>query len=139
MGRLVRFGVSIDAGLLKGFDRRNARKGYANRSEAIRDLVRDVLVGEVLDADRGETVGVVSMVYDHHRMEMPKHMADVQHRRHSLIVATTHVHLDAHNCLEVLILRGRAEDVRHLGDRLVSMRGVKHGKMFLTTTGKHLT
>ena len=84
-------------------------------------------------------MGAVSLVFDHHRLELPKHLADVQHKKHGLIVATTHVHLDEHNCLEVVILKGRAREVQRLADQLVSRRGVKHGKLFLTTTGKLLS
>ena len=139
MGHLVRFGVSIDADLLEKFDKLNARKGYENRSEALRDLVRECLVAEEWGKQSGETVAVVSLVFDHHKLELPKQLADVQHKKHTLIVASTHVHLDAHNCLEVVILRGKAKEVQALGDQLVSRRGVKHGKMFLTTTGKRLS
>jgi CopG family nickel-responsive transcriptional regulator len=139
MSELVRFGVSVDDDLLKRFDARNKRKGYVNRSEAIRDLIRECLVEEEWRTTRGETVGVVSLVFDHERMELSKTLTHAQHRRHALIVATTHVHLDQHNCLEVLILRGKAQQLRTLAEHLMSRRGVKHGKLFMTTTGKKLT
>jgi CopG family nickel-responsive transcriptional regulator len=139
MGDLARFGVSVDAGLLKRFDARNRRKGYANRSEAIRDLVRECLVEEEeWGPSSGTTMGVVSLVFNHHTMDLAKTLTNIQHRRHSLIVTTTHVHLDQHNCLEVLILKGKAPEVRTLAAELISRRGVKHGKLFMTTTGKRL-
>ena len=139
MGKLVRFGVSVDQDLLKKFDSRNRRKGYVNRSEALRDLVRECLVSEEWGVSKGARVGVVSLVYNHHKLELPKTLAHEQHKKHSLIVATTHVHLDEHNCLEVLILRGKAQEVKKLAEHLISRRGVKHGKLFLTTTGKKLS
>jgi CopG family nickel-responsive transcriptional regulator len=139
MSELVRFGVSLDGDLLKGFDARNKRKGYVNRSEAIRDLVRECLVEEEWQTTTGEAVGVVSLVFDHDRMELSKTLTRVQHSRHGLIVATTHVHLDEHNCLEVVILKGKVRQVRKLAESLISRRGVKHGKLFTTTTGKKLS
>ncbi len=139
MSELVRFGVAVDHDLLKKFDARNKRKGYVNRSEAIRDLIRECLVEEEWGKTTGETVGVVSLVFDHDRMELSKTLTHAQHRRHGLIVATTHVHLDEHNCLEVLILRGKARQVRTFAEHLISRRGVKHGKLFTTTTGKKLS
>ena len=138
MGELVRFGVSVDADLLKKFDARNRRKGYVNRSEAIRDLVRECLVEAEWGKAAGETVGVVSLVFNHERMELSKTLTHAQHRKHALVVATTHVHLDQRNCLEVLILKGKAQKVRELAESLISRRGVKHGKLFMTTTGKKL-
>ena len=139
MGHLVRFGVSLDSELLAAFDGRNGRKGYDNRSEAIRDLVRDCLVEEEWRKSTGRMIGVVSLVFDHDRLELSKTLTHAQHRQHALIVSTTHVHLDERNCLEVLILRGKAGPVRKLAEGLISRRGVKHGKLFMTTTGKKLT
>lgn len=133
MAKVARFGVSIEEDLLKRFDRRNRKKGYANRSEAIRDLIRDGLVEDACRGGRGEHIAVVSIVYDHHKLALPKKLVDHQHEQHSVIVVSTHVHLDAHNCLEVVILRGKAKDVRAFAEVLVSTRGVKHGKYFMTT------
>ncbi|HNR98043.1 MAG TPA: nickel-responsive transcriptional regulator NikR [Planctomycetota bacterium] len=139
MGRITRFGVSLEEELRARFDRRNARMGYTNRSEAIRDLIRECIIEEEeWVPGAGEAVGVVSLVYDHDHLELPKNLTEAQHRRHALIVATTHVHLDAHNCLEVLILRGAARKIKRFGEELVSRRGVKHGKLVLTTTGRKL-
>jgi CopG family transcriptional regulator, nickel-responsive regulator len=138
MEKVSRFGVSLDRVLLEQFDEYIDGKGYTNRSEAIRDLIRDRLVGEEWQDDGKEVAGTVSMVYDHHTLELPKRLTEVQHDHHDLVIATLHVHLDHHNCLEVLLLKGPADGVRTLGDKLVSTRGVKHGKLTLTTTGKEL-
>ena len=136
MGEVVRFGVSLERELLEKFDARNKRKGYANRSEAIRDLVRQCLVEEQWTRSDAETLGVVSIVYDHDRMALARGLVHAQHKRHRLIIATTHVHLDEHNCLEVLILRGKASQVKHVAEEIITKRGVKHGRFFMTTTGK---
>ncbi len=138
MGNIVRFGVSIDESLLQHFDDRNKDKGYTNRSEAVRDLVRESLVSGEWSRLSGEKVGVVSIVYDHDRLELPKNLIRDQHSHHSVIISSTHVHLDRHNCLEVIIMRGDAKQIRELSERMISRRGVKHGKLFMTTTGKDL-
>ncbi len=136
--RLVRFGVSLDNSLLDAFDARNAERGYTSRSEAIRDLIRDCLVTEDWEKGKEPVVAVVSVVFDHHNHELPNALSDQQHQQHDIVISTTHVHLDRHNCLEVILLRGKAEQVRKLGEHLVSLRGVKHGRVFLTTTGRGL-
>lgn len=138
MGKLIRFGISVDSELLERFDARNRKKEYHNRSEAIRDLIRECLVAEEWKANKGEMVGVVSLVYDHRKMELPKNLTDAQHKKHTLVVSTLHVHLDPHNCLDVLVLRGMGREVRKLADSLMSRRGVKHGKLSLTTLGRKL-
>jgi CopG family nickel-responsive transcriptional regulator len=138
MAGVTRFGVSIDGTLLKSFDQLITRKGYRNRSEALRDLVRDNLVQEEWEAGHQETVGTIALVYNHHTRELTRVLTDLQHRFYKTILSTTHVHLDEHNCLEVLILKGKGKDIKNISDRLISTRGVKHGKLSLTTTGKNL-
>lgn len=138
MKGVVRCGISLDPKLLKRFDELIARLGYANRSEAIRDLIRDRLVAEEWKHGRGEAVLTVSLVYDHHALDLPARLTDLQHEHHSTIVSTLHVHLDEHNCLEVLVLRGRALRIRSVAEKLTSTKGVKHGKVMLTTTGRGL-
>ncbi len=138
MGQLARFGVSLDAGLLKRFDRLIKGKGYTNRSEALRDLIRDRLVAEEWEAGPEEAVAIVSLVYDHHELDLPRRLTDMQHDHHDVVLSTLHVHLDRHACLEVLVLRGPGRKVKALGERLASTRGVKHGKLTLTATGKAL-
>lgn len=139
MEGVARCGISLDPKLLERFDRLIARLGYANRSEAVRDLIRDRLVSEEWKHGNREAVATVSLVYDHHALDLPMKLTDIQHEHHATIVSTLHVHLDEHNCLEVLVLRGKASRIRAIGERLTSVKGVKHGKMMLTTTGRELS
>ena len=138
MAGVTRFGMSIDNTLIKKFDSLIAKKGYGSRSAAIQDLVRDKLVEEEWEADDQETVGTISLVYNHHTRELEHALTEIQHRSFQQIVSTLHVHLDAHNCLEVLIVRGRGREIKRIADRLNGARGVKHGKLTMTTTGKDL-
>lgn len=133
-----RFGVSIPDGLLKKLDSLAAKKGYGNRSEAIRDLIRDRFVDEEWTAAAGEVVGTVTLVYDHHVRELSEKLNDLQHSHFKNIISSTHIHLDRHNCLEVLVLRGKSRTVKEISDRLISTKGVKHGKLVMTSTGKGL-
>jgi CopG family nickel-responsive transcriptional regulator len=137
MPDLTRTGVSIETDLLEQFDGLIARRGYKNRSEAIRDLIRESLVSEAIDKNR-QVVATLSMIYDHHRPNLSEKLNQIQHHSHGNIMAATHVHLDEDNCLEVVIMRGRSGEVQHLADHMLAMRGVKHGKLVLTTTGKDL-
>jgi CopG family nickel-responsive transcriptional regulator len=137
MTSLVRFGVSVEQELLTQFDNVIARKGYTNRSEAIRDLIRDHLVGQEWDENK-ETVGTVTFVYDHHVRDLTHRLTALQHDYQHLIQSGMHVHLDHDHCLEVLVLRGKGSDIQRLSDALVSTKGVKHGKLTMTTTGKGL-
>lgn len=140
MSDLIRFGVSLDRQLLNRFDAYLSEKGYENRSEGIRDLIRDILVGqewETPDRDE-ERMAVVSIVYDHHESDLPSKLTELQHERHGVVHSALHIHLDRHNCLEILVLRGPAGSILDLGNKLTSTRGVRHGKMILTTTGKDL-
>ena len=135
MTRLTRFGISIDRQLLEQYDRLIADKGYRNRSEAIRDLIRNALIEQQITHDDGrETVGTVTLVYDHHTRDLSEKLTEHQHAHHDAIVSTLHIHLDAHNCLEVIVVRGSAVEVRRLADELIGTRGVKHGKLVLTTS-----
>jgi CopG family nickel-responsive transcriptional regulator len=138
MGETVRFGISIDDGLLERFDRLIDKKGYVNRSEAIRDLIRDALVEHAWEAGDEETVGTVTLVYDHHVRDLSDRLTEQQHLHHNQIVSALHIHLDAHNCLEVLVVRGRAAIVSKIADELIGVKGVKHGKLVMTTTGEGL-
>lgn len=135
----VRFGVSIDESLLQQFDELIKDKGYRNRSEAVRDLMRDALVERQWALDDEETVGTVTLVYDHHTRDLSDKLTEHQHSHHHAIISVLHVHLDAHNCLEVAVVRGTAREVRRLADELIGTKGVKHGKLVTTTTGKDLT
>ena len=135
---VTRIGVSLPPELLDTFDRFIEEKGYQTRSKAIADLVRDRLTREEWQDDNQEVIGAVSLVYDHHTRDLSAKLTEIQHDTHDSIVSTTHVHIDHHRCLEILIIRGIAKDVRQLGERLISVRGVLHGKMIFTTTGKGL-
>ena len=134
----VRFGISLEKSLLKGFDGLITKKGYASRSEAIRDLIRDSLVKEEWKYGNKETVGAISIVYSHDTRELSDTLNDIQHNFHSSVVSSLHVHLDHHNCLEVIIVKGKGSEIKKIADRLIGTRGVKHGKLSLTTTGKGL-
>lgn len=136
---ITRFGISLDDRLLKRFDRLIMEKGYANRSEAIRDLIRDSLVKEEWEEGTKETVGTITLVYSHHTRELPDTLADLQHNFYASIISTMHVHLDRHNCLEVLVVRGRAGDIKKIADRLIGTKGVKHGRLSVTTTSREMS
>jgi CopG family nickel-responsive transcriptional regulator len=138
MSDLTRFGISIDDRLLKRFDELIADKGYVNRSEAIRDLIRGALVEEAWARGDEETVGTVTLVYDHHTRDLADKLTEQQHSHHEAIVSALHVHLDAHHCLEVVVVKGKARSVKRLADELIGTKGVKHGKLVTTTAGKEL-
>lgn len=139
MGDLARFGISIDETLLERFDQLIDGKGYNNRSEAIRDLIRNALVEDEWGHDDSETVGTVTIVYDHHTRDLGDKLTEHQHSHHDSIISAMHVHLDSHHCLEVVVVKGSARDVRKLADELIGTKGVKHGKLVTTTSGKGLS
>jgi CopG family nickel-responsive transcriptional regulator len=130
---MTRITISLEAALAQAFDEYCAEKGYANRSEAVRDLIRDRLVRRQHEQAEGEQVAIVSLVYDHHARELSAKLIDKQHHHHELVVSSLHVHLGERHCLEVSILRGPAEQVRHLGDELLATKGVLHGEMTFTS------
>ena len=138
MGETVRFGISMDDKLLESFDRLIERKGYANRSEAIRDLIRAAQVEFEWEEGEKEGVGTVTLVYNHHVRDLSDKLTEQQHAHHDQIISALHVHLDAHNCLEVLVVRGKAREVRRIADELIGVKGVKHGKLVMTSTGEGL-
>ncbi len=138
MSSLVRFGVSINKGLLVQFDKIIEEKGYSNRSEAIRDLIRNQMVELEWEKEEEEVAGTVTLIYDHHVRGLSELLLEVQHGFHDLILSTMHLHLDHHNCLEVLAVKGAAREVRRIAERLISVKGVKHGRLSITTTGKNL-
>ncbi len=137
MNQLVRFGVSLDQRLLEEFDRHIKRRRYTNRSEALRDLIRDNLVGQEWDENK-ETVGTITFVYDHHVRDLTGKLTDIQHAYLGQILSGMHVHLDHDHCLEVLVVKGKGSEIKKVADALVSVKGVKHGKLTMTTTGKSL-
>ena len=137
---IERIGVSLEADLLEQFDRLIEQKGYVTRSEAVRDLIRDALVQREWAGGDGaaERVAVATLVYDHDSSSLAQKLAHIQHENHKAVVSALHVHMDEHNCLEVLVLRGRGKDVLRMGEGLVSTKGVKHGKVVPATTGQSL-
>ncbi|MEI7817016.1 MAG: nickel-responsive transcriptional regulator NikR [Desulfuromonadales bacterium] len=138
MGNTVRFGISLDEKLLANFDELIEQKSYMNRSEAIRDLIRASLVEERLGSEDQVAVGTVTLVYNHHVRDLSDKLTEHQHTHHDQIISSLHVHLDAHNCLEVLIIRGVVKDIKKIANELIGVKGVKHGKLVMTTTGEDL-
>ncbi len=138
MGKLFRFGVSLEATLLEKFDPFIVKLGYKSRSEAIRDLIRERLVAEEWETDKTSTMGVLSLVYSHEVRELSKKLTDIQHHHLGIILSTTHIHMDEHNCLEVVILKGSGKEIQEVANHLLSAKGVKHGKLIMTTTGSRL-
>src|SRR5947209_18198691 len=138
MSELARIGVAIDSDLLNKFDRLIEQRGYTNRSEAFRDLIRDELVQKTWESPESDVVGTVTLVYDHHVRMLSDRLTDLQHDHHKNILSTLHVHLDHDNCLEVLVVKGKAGTVQKIADALISTKGVKHGRLTLTTTGLEL-
>ncbi len=138
MPEVVRFGVSADQRLLDRFDELIAEKGYVNRSEAVRDLIRGALVEEQWSVGEEEAVGTVTLVYDHHATDLADKLTEHQHSHHDEIVSSLHIHLDAHHCLEVVVMRGQARSIGRLAAELIGTKGVKHGKFVATTTGDGL-
>jgi CopG family nickel-responsive transcriptional regulator len=133
MSELTRISISLENALLDAFDQRNAAKGYATRSEAIRDLIRDRLIREEAEQAAGEQVAVVTLVYDHHARELAARLIDKQHHHHDVVISSLHVHLGERHCLEVSVLRGPAAEVRHLGEDLLATKGVLHGEITYTS------
>jgi CopG family transcriptional regulator, nickel-responsive regulator len=138
MPRLVRFGISLDEGLSKKFDILIRAKSYTNRSEAIRDLIRDELVKEEWTKTKEPVSGVISLVYDHHKRELIDHLINIQHDHQRMIIASQHIHLDHDNCLEVVVIKGKADEIKSLASKLRSVKGVKHGELVMTTVGKDI-
>ncbi len=133
MSKISRFGVSLEEDLLRSFDRSITQLGYATRSEAIRDLIRDHLIQKKVSSGKGEIVGVVTLVYDHRTHRLGDTLADMQHKADVAINASLHIHLDENNCLEVIVIRGESQEVHGVAGRLIATKGVENGK-FITTT-----
>jgi CopG family nickel-responsive transcriptional regulator len=139
MSDLVRFSVAMPEELLMQFDNLVARRGLAkNRSEVIRDLVRDALVDEEWDDPSQEIVGTLTIVFSHHASDLQNKLDQIQHSHHDKIISAMHIHLDAHNCLEVVAMQGRSDEVRAIAEGILGVKGVKHGRLTTTTTGRFL-
>jgi CopG family nickel-responsive transcriptional regulator len=135
----VRFSVSLPGKLAKELDQMAAEKGYDNRSLAIADMIRAHLVDHHQQAGSIEIAGSITLVYDHHKHHLQDLLTDLQHEHREVIISTLHCHLDHDNCLEVLAVRGPATAIKQLADEMIAAKGVKHGKLTITTTGKDLT
>jgi len=135
---VARFSVSLPPALLEQLDQMTAQKGYENRSQAMADMIRAQLVEHRQKYGTEEIAGTITLVYDHHKQNVQAVLTDIQHDHHHVIVSTMHVHLDHHNCLEVLVVRGKGESIKKIADELTSAKGVKHGKLTVTSTGKDL-
>lgn len=137
MGDTVRFGVSIDQELLTNFDDLINVEDYDNRSEAVRDMIRERLVAKEWEEGE-EVVGVISLVYDHHKRNLSDKLTERQHQAVDRILASTHIHLDGSHCLEIIAVRGLGEEVKQLANDLIGCKGVQHGKLTATSTGEEL-
>ena len=137
MSALVRFGVSLESRLLEKFDRLIRRRGYATRSEALRDLIRQELVKKEWEEDQ-EVAGAITFVYDHHQRGLSSRLTDLQHDHQDIIISSQHIHLDHHNCLEIVAVRGKASEVQKLANVLRSVKGVRHGALSMSSTGKSI-
>jgi CopG family nickel-responsive transcriptional regulator len=137
MTKLVRFGISLEKGLLNKFDSFLKERNYTNRSEAFRDLIRQELVKKQWRVGK-EVAGAVTLVYDHHKRELVDKLTDLQHDYHHIIISTQHIHLDHDNCMEIIVVKGRPRDVEKLAHIMKATRGVKHSDLTMTTTGKEL-
>lgn len=132
MEKLIRFGVSMPAPLLEQFDKIIAQKGYTNRSEAIRDMVRDAIVD--YEWVKGKhVVGTITLVYNHHKKGVMEKLTALQHTHHDSIMSSTHIHLDHENCLEVIVVQGKSSTIKEVADSVIALKGVKHGKLVITS------
>jgi CopG family transcriptional regulator, nickel-responsive regulator len=139
MKKLVRFGVSMENDLLHEFDHLITRKGYTNRSEAVRDIVREKLVEENTQNPTGFVYGALVFLYDHHKRELEKSLSNLQHDYFENIISTSHVHVDHDHCMEVVLLKGKVQTLKAIAEKILSFKGVKHGKLTLTAAAQHHT
>jgi len=137
MSRLVRFSVSLEEDLLKRFDFRIKEQKYKNRSEALRDLIREDLVSREWQKNE-KVAGTITLVYDHHKRGLVQRLTALQHEYHNIIISTQHIHLDHDNCLEVIIVKGKANALDQLASKLKTVKGVKYGNLAMATSGKEL-
>jgi CopG family nickel-responsive transcriptional regulator len=135
---VARFSISLPGELAEQLERMTQEKGYDNRSLAIADMVRAQLVEHRQKYGDQEIAGTITLLYDHHKQHVQAALTDIQHDHHEVIIATLHVHLDHHNCMELLAVRGKATVIRRIADELIAAKGVKHGKLTVTSTGKDL-
>ncbi len=140
MSDIIRFGVSIEQDLLENFDRLIAERGYATRSEALRDLIREALIQQKIEASEDvQTLGSLTLVYDHHARNLVKEMGEIQHDFHQTILSVMHLHVSHDDCMEILALRGAVSEIAELSNKLLSLKGIKNGKLFLTLASSDIT
>ncbi len=140
MSDIIRFGVSIDQDLLENYDRLISERGYATRSEALRDLIRESLIQQKIDVEsETEVLGSLTLVYDHHASNLVQEMGEIQHKFHSLVLSVMHLHVSHDDCMEVIALRGVAAEIVRLSNGLLSLKGIKNGKLFLTLPSSIIT
>lgn len=140
MSDIIRFGVSIEQDLLENFDRLTAARGYATRSEALRDLIREALIQQRVEAEPNvQALGSLTLVYDHHARNLVKEMGDIQHDFHQTILSVMHLHVSHDDCMEIIALRGVVSEIAELANRLLSLKGIKNGKLFLTLASSLIT
>jgi CopG family nickel-responsive transcriptional regulator len=132
MSNLVRFGVSMSQDLLSSFDKIISRKGYLNRSEAVRDLIRDYIVEDIWEEDLENIAGTITLIYDHDTRGINDILTHTQHHFYSIIISTSHVHFDEKNCLEVIIVKGAAAEIKKLYEKLSTLNGIKQCKISVT-------
>jgi len=132
MEKITRFGVSIEPDLLEKFDRMMKKKRYTNRSEAIRDIIREHLIIEHVKNPSAEVIGTLTMIYDHHTGPLVDRLLEIQHDHYQEILTTTHIHIDHNTCLEVLVLKGKAQNIQKLADTIKALKGIKHGELVIT-------
>ena len=138
MPGLIRFGISMEKELLKRLDQEIVKLGYPNRSEAIRDLIRNQLVEIDWSQEEEEVAGTITIIYNHHVRGLSDLLLELQHNHHDMIISVMHVHLEHDHCLEVMVIKGKASKAKELSRRLIGVKGVKHGKLTITSTGKRL-
>jgi CopG family nickel-responsive transcriptional regulator len=137
MPELKRISITIDEKLLNQFDRKIEEQGYPTRSKAVTDLIRESLVNR--EWERGkEIAGAITLVYNHHKRNLLSKLTDIQHDFSQLIVSSQHVHLDHDNCFEIVVVKGKSDEVENLAKRLKSTKGVMHSSLVKATTGKEI-
>ncbi|MDQ3132005.1 MAG: nickel-responsive transcriptional regulator NikR [Acidobacteriota bacterium] len=140
MSDIIRFGVSIDQNLLENYDRLIAERGYATRSEALRDLIRETLIQQKIEIESEiQALGSLTLVYDHHARNLSQEMGNLQHKFHETILSVMHLHVSHDDCLEIIALRGVVSEIVALANGLLSLKGVKNGKLFLTLPSSDIT
>ncbi len=137
MGKLTRFGVAMDDGILQRFDAHIQKHGYVNRSEAFRDLIRKEFIQDEWREEK-DIAGAITLIYDHHQRDLLNKITDIQHDFQNIIISTQHIHLDHHNCLEIIAVKGSSRKAHNLADLLKALKGVKHGTLSMSSTGKEL-